>query len=245
MSMTAETQQVEQGAAGCQGFVDCVLSGHVPTRQEYVQYLEALDPLQAVLAVVVGLVYMLAGWKIFKVLVIANAALLGFVIGHVLGNLAKPEGNLTIITAIAGALLFGILAWPLMKYAVGVMGGLVGAFAGFFLWRYLAAAVGNETIGQHAWAGGLIGLMALGMLAFVILRLTVILFTAFQGSVMGLSGVLALMLRQESIRVDIEEAIMNNMHMMPFLLAVPTVIAAVVQYVTLSKKSKKKSSGGG
>jgi len=245
--MTAATQPAAGAttATGYQGFVDCILSGRIPSRQEFILYLEGLDPLQAVVLLAVGLLYMLAGWKVFKVLVIINAALLGLAVGHVLGNMASPPGNLPTITAVAGALLLGVLAWPLMKYAVSVMGALIGAFLGFFLWRYLAEVLGQQPLGQYAWAGGLLGLITLGMLAFVILRLAVIVFTAFQGVLMSLSAVLALLLRYEPYRLDVENEIINNIHMMPFLLAVPTLIAVVIQYVTQSKKAKKKPSGGG
>jgi hypothetical protein len=213
-----------------------------PNRSEYVQSLLNLDPLHAVLLLAAGIVYMVYGWKVFKVLVVVNAAILGCAVGAMLGDMAKTP-NLPVITAAAGGLLLAVLAWPLMKVAVAVMGALFGYLIGDTLWFYIAQAINRPGLEQYAWAGGLIGLVTLGMLAFVILQITVMLFTSYQGALMSVSGVLALLLRHQSFKIDLTNRLINDLHLLPLIIAVPSVIGFTLQYFYFSKKGKKKTSG--
>lgn len=224
------------------GVLDCLQDGRLPTRQEFVSSLLAMDPLQAVILLAIGLVYMFYGWKAFKVMVVANAAVLGVAAGYTLGGLAESP-KLPPISGAAGGLLLAVLAWPLMNVAVGVMGAIIGGFVGLELWRYIAEVVNHPNLDQYAWAGGLIGLITLGMLAFIIFQVTVMVFTSIQGTLLAVSGIIALLLRYEPIRNDIEQRLINDIHLLPLIIAVPAVIAFVVQDTYLSAKGKKKPAG--
>jgi hypothetical protein len=227
---------VPQGAA----FVHTIQDGKIPSQQEFVQYLSDLDPLKAVLLLAVGLVYLLYGWKVFKMLVILNAAMIGIALGAMIGRGSPTTPNLPTFTGIAGGLLLGVAAWPLMKYAVSLMGALVGSLVGYGLWRYIADAAGQVTLSQYAWAGALLGLVTLGMLAFVIFQITVMIFTSIQGTAMAVSGVLALLLHYPSIRLDLQNSLTTEMHLLPLLIAVPSAIGFIFQDAAFTKKTKKK-----
>ena len=67
------------------------------------------------------------------------------------------------------------------------------------------------------------------------------LFTSLQGSAMAVSAVLCMLLRYEQFRPDVEDSLANNIHMLPLLIAVPAIIAVVVQEATVTRKAKKKS----
>jgi hypothetical protein len=225
-------------------FVDTIQSGNIPSRQEFVQYLTEIDPLKAVLLLALGLVYMLYGWKAFKILVIANAGMIGIVLGAMVGRHMQgtetTTSNLPTFTAIAGGLLLAVAAWPLMKYAVSLMGALVGSLVGYGLWRYLAEVSGQITLGQYAWAGALLGLVTLGMLAFVIFQITVMILTSIQGTMMTVSGILALLLRYPSIGQDLRNSLLTEMHLLPLLIIVPAAIGFIFQHAAFSGKAKKK-----
>lgn len=223
-------------------FWEAIQAGRMPTQEEFVQSLANMDPLQAVLLLAVALTYMVAGYKLYKVLVTVNAGCLGFLLGHMLGKLATSPHNLPVVTGVAGGLLLGVLAWPLMKVTVSLMGALVGGLAGMLLWRYLFTVAGQPDLVPYSWTGGLLGLVGLGMLTFLTLPFTIMVFTSLQGSTMAVSAVLSLLLRYERFRMDVENELANNIHLLPLVIAVPAIIAVVVQDATAVKKAKKKSS---
>jgi len=163
---------MDNGTYDIPGLLGKLFSGEMPSRIEFVNTLANLDPLQAVLILAAGLFYLLQGWKVFKILVVANAAVLGGAAGWFLGK-ALDGQNMSLFGGIAGALLLAVVAWPLMKYAVSLMGMLVGGLLGYSLWGYVAQAAGQTTLAEYAWAGAIIGLIGLGMLAFVVFQLTV------------------------------------------------------------------------
>jgi hypothetical protein len=215
----------------------------IPSQSQLVDSLLDLAHHQygAVLAMLLfacGLVYMLQGWKIFKILVVANVAVLGAVLGSYLGSMARGP-NTWIFTSIAGALLLGGLAWPLMKYAVSLLGGLVGSFVGYGLWNYVTNTIDRPEMQQYAWVGALVGLITLGLLAFVILKFVVMFITSLQGAVMGVGGVLAMVLKY--MPDEAEGPLRDNAHLMAILIGVPAIIGFVFQ--TCWSKPAKKEGG--
>lgn len=228
-------------SAALAGPLEWIHNGRPPTQDEFIQYLTGMDPLQAVLLLALGLTYLLSGFKLYKVLVTLNAACLGFALGHVIGSLAQTPHNLPVVTGIAGGLLLGVLSWPLMKFAVSLMGALVGSVAGMLLWRYIFTVAGQEQLAPYSWTGGLLGLITLGMLTFLTFQLTVMIFTALQGSLIAVSAVLSLLLRYEAFRQDVQDGLANNIHLLPLLILVPTIIGVVIQNATVTRKAKKKT----
>ena len=216
----------------------------IPSPDKAVDYLLELGQGQygAVMALLLfacGLVYMLQGWKIFKILVIANAAVLGAVLGAHVGSLLRGA-NTWLYLGAGGGLLFAVLAGPLMKYAISLMGGLAGSFLGYSLWHYVADVVGRDDAGQYGWVGALIGLIVLGLLAFVILQAVVTIVTAVQGSIMTVSGIVALMMKYEPLRDSLETPLRQNMHLVALLVGVPAVIGFAFQFAGAAKQAKKK-----
>lgn len=221
----------------------------IPSQNEAVDYLLGLSSseygaVMAMLLFACGLVYMLQGWKIFKVLVVINAAVLGAVVGGHIGAFLRGA-NTWLYTGIAGGLLLAVLAGPLMKYAVSLMGGLAGSFLGYGLWNYVVNMVDRPEVAQYAWVGALIGLITLGLLAFVILQAVVTILTSVQGSVMTVSGIVALLMKYEPLRQSLENPLRDNNHLAALLLGVPAVIGVAFQYSSAAKKAAKKKGGGG
>ena len=218
--------------------------GSLPTRQEFVNLLTDVAFFEAIVLVALGAVYMLYGWKVFKALVVVNALLAGAVLGSMLGSTlgAQQDGQgMQIIGGLVGGVTLGIVALPMMKFAVSLMGGLAGSFVGYGLWVYVAALNGNPEPAQNAWAGALVGLASLGMLTVVLYNETIVLSTALQGALLGVTGALALAMRIDRIRPDLSNNLVNNVHILPILIVVPMVIGVVFQYSGCAKKRKKKA----
>ncbi len=216
-----------------------IASFEMPSQADYINSLSTMHLAIAILLFACGLAYLLRGWKIFKILVVVNAAVLGGFLGSQLGQMLLGE-NMPLFVAIALALLFAVLSWPLMKFAVSLMGGLAGSFLGYGVWNYVASAVGRPVIGDYAWAGALIGLIALGLLAFVIFRMVVLLFTSIQGSLMTVSGLIAMLMQLDTLRPKLRSALEPNVHLLALLIAVPAVIGFAFQYNAVVQKSRKK-----
>jgi len=210
-------------------------------------YIKALQTAPADLAtgmglailVALGLLYLLQGWKLYKVLVVVNAAALGVLLGWRLGALLRGA-NAPLFCGIAGGLLCGALAVPGLKYAVSVMGALAGGFLGYGLWCYVARALGQDALTAHGWAGGLIGLVGLGLLALLAGQTVVMIFTAVQGAGMIVTGMLGLLLPREVLPEEHVNLLRGNHHLLPLILAVPAVIGFAVQLAGVAKKAAKK-----
>ncbi|MFP4106805.1 MAG: DUF4203 domain-containing protein, partial [Phycisphaerae bacterium] len=210
------------------GFFHRLAEGQLLTQPEFIDYLTNIQVLEASLLVICGLVYMLYGWKVLRVLIIINAAALGVLLGSQLGAHIDPSRG-PLWGAVAGGLLLAVLVWPLMKYAIGIMGGLIGGLAGYWLWGYFVSAIGQPEWEPYAWAGSLAGLLLLGILSFFLLRLVVMIFTSLQGSAMVVSGLLGLLMKSEAARSSVHESLVGSMHLIPILIGIPTLIGFGVQ----------------
>jgi tetrahydromethanopterin S-methyltransferase subunit B len=223
---------------------------NIPSRDDIVRILGELSRseygwVMAAVLVACGLVYMLHGWKIFKILVIVNAGLLGAVVGGQAGSMLGGH-NTWLYMGIAGGLLLAVLAGPLMKYAVSLMGGLAGSFMGYSMWHYVVAMVGQEDLSKYAWVGALIGLITLGLLAFIILQAVVTIITSVQGTVMTISGLVVIVMTCfPTISCTLEESLRRNNHLVALLIAVPAIIGVAFQYSLTGGKGKKKAPEGG
>ena len=236
MDVAMEMVPAAQGG-GATGFMDKLLAWQMPTQQEYVGYLSTMGSLQAALCLGCGLLYLLQGWKVFKILVVVNAAILGAIVGTRLGSMVYGQN----MPVIAGALLTGALALPLMKYAVSLMGGLAGAALGYGIWHHVANAVGAGGLAHYAWAGALVGLVTMGLLAFIILRETIIVFTTLQGAFLAVTGLLSILLSMQTFVPSVTQAISGNHYLLPLLVLVPAVIGFTFQH---SAGNKKGGAGG-
>lgn len=232
----------ETDASGPSGAGPFVLD-HIPNQDELVDMLVELAHHQygaalSVLLLACGLVYMFQGWKIFQILVVVNVAVFGALLGYYLGELAGGQ-NTRMYTSIGGALLLGGLAWPLMKYAISLLGGLFGSVVGYALWAYVTSTIDRPDLMQYAWVGGLVGLVTLGLLAFVILKFVVRLVTSLQGAIMAVGGVLAMALKY--VGADLEIPLRENSHLVLLLVGIPAVIGFAFQTVW----AKPPKRGGG
>lgn len=191
-----------------------------------------MGPAVATAFVIMGIIYLLFGVQIYKPLMAINACLFGAYIGACLGN--KADSALT--GAIIGSLVAGLVAWPMLKYAVAVMGGLCGAGIGSSVWL---------TIGQDprfAWAGALIGLAVLGMLSFILFRGSIILFMSVQGATMLVFGVLSLAYKYPAMAQSMGSTFKSQPLLLPIAIALPMICGLIFQQTKYGGKSDAPSS---
>ncbi len=181
--------------------------------------LQRIDIVWSVIFIVVGGLCVLHGYRWHKVMMIVLAALAGVWSGTVLGDRVGSEE----IAAICLAVLFAMLAWPLMRYSVALFGGLAGAFAGANVWT----AIGQDP--NHHWMGALMGLIVVGMLAFMTFRMVVIVLTTVGGATLLGLGAGAAFLQVEAWRGGILTALTENPLIFPIMVGSGAALGAVYQ----------------
>lgn len=168
----------------------------------------------AVILIFGGIIFLLWGYYAFKWLVTLNAAVIGAWLGVIVGE----QTGAPLPAALIGGFVCAVVTWPLMKYAVAVMGGLIGAVVGMSLWR----ASGLDP--HFAAAGGGMGLIFFGMLSFILFRTSVMMFTSLQGSLMLIFGILGVIYKFQGIDT---RALETRLELSPFIMPMAVFFSAV------------------
>lgn len=192
----------------------------------------ALSWLQAIIAISFGVVYLLYGWRIFRVLVVISFGLAGMVIGIRMGSYVGSN----LWGGVIGLVLMAIVSVPLMRWCVCILGSVAGGIVTGGIWY----ACSLPEI--YIWAGAAVGAVAGGMISFIVLKLSVMLFTSMGGSVIVSVGVLALMNSyenaQEPVTTHIHDMVYNENWFLPVVLLVPTIIGMITQNKFIKQSHK-------
>ena len=101
----------------------------MPQQIQILTNLQTAQIIFPIALIIIGGLLMSFGFKAYKWIVLLNFVAIGWWLGTlpVQNELAKKgTDDLKIVASVAGAVLMGIIAWPLLKYSVAVCGGLVG-----------------------------------------------------------------------------------------------------------------------
>jgi len=198
--------------------------------QEMLPHLQEISVVWGVIFLVAGLVCLLHGYKFYKTVTIIAALGLGIFAGYAMGDRINEH----YVVGVCLGILLAVVSWPLMKYAVAILGGLAGAFMGANLWTGGVSVALDADAQQRAmdssWVGALIGLIICGMLAFVLFKVCIVLFTSVGGSTIAVIGAIALILQLPNIG-DSFNNYMQNAHaiVLPLLVFTPVVIGIIMQ----------------
>jgi len=182
--------------------------------------------IQAVVCVAFALIYLIYGWRVFKVLVVINIAVLGLVVGRFLG----AKLNSPIWGGIIGTIVMATITWPFMKYCVSGLGALAGAVLGAAIWQ---TAILPEPL---VWVGALAGLVAGGFMAFSSFKFSIMLFTSLQGSVFLAIGLLALLNDYPRLSSYLAVIVYSHGYFLSLAVVIPTVFSILLQRKLLSKQ---------
>jgi len=203
-----------------------------------------LSVVWAVVFIIAGVLCMLSGYRFYKVAVVIVALMMGLLVGHWLGaRIGAPQ----MIVAGCLGLLLAVCAFPLMKYAVAVLGGLSGAFLGANLWAGVTEAINRAaetSLPVDAYyVGALVGLIVCGMLAFILFELTIVLFTSVSGATLAVLGGLALLMSFDSGR-EFARGLETSRLVIPLMVLVPAVIGLILQETWAHDSGGGKPAGG-
>ncbi len=194
------------------------LASVLPSQRNLIDSMSRSELFIPIATVALGVLILLFGFKAYRALVVFNCIALGFWVGGILGSKAQ----VTTVAAVIGAVMLGAISWPLMKYAVAVCGGVVGAVVGMVVWAYFDLPLGL------VWAGGLCGLILLGMFSFILFKASIILFSCIQGAAMLVLGTTAILMRYGPWQTDISQGIGKPI-MIPMIVLAIAVLGVVWQ----------------
>lgn len=197
------------------------LPGHWPEQGDLLQWCQTMGPGTAAVLVLAGIVYLVFGVQIFRALVTLNAACVGIWLGGFIGQKTGTQHAGTLM--IAGGITFAAIAWPLMKWAVAIMGGVYGALLGASIWRAL------ELPPELGWSGGLIGMISFGLLSFILFRGSIMMYTALQGAVMLVLGLLGLLFEYPQLGPKILEQTAARPFLLPLCIFIPALLGLIYQ----------------
>jgi hypothetical protein len=190
--------------------------------ESFWNYITTLNRAEAVTFISFGIVCLMYGWRVFKILVVICFALLGVFVGVSVTDKIVGLNN-RLIGGLVGMGLLGILSIPLMRWAVSVLGAIAGGVLTSGIWY--ASGLPEKYI----WAGALIGMVAGGMISFIVFKVAVILFSSLSGASLIVVGSLAILYMHPATSVRLEEILFTKKWFLPTLLMAPTLIGLVLQ----------------
>lgn len=186
------------------------------------EHISKLDLIEALTFISFGAVCLFYGWRIFKILVTICFGLVGLGVG-VWINDQLVAGNVVWL-AMFSVVVFAIFSIPLMRWGVTVLGAVSGGILTAGVWL----AVGLPQ--QYVWAGGLVGLIAGGMISFIVFKIAVILFTSLGGSTLMTVGILAVMYGYMVNRQKLEALVFGYQWFLPAMILLPMAVGIYMQH---------------
>jgi len=187
------------------------------------KHVTSLDIVEAVTFIAFGAVWLFYGWRVFKILVTICFGLLGLFLGMYANE--NFIGGDSFWLGLICVVFFAVLSIPFMRWGVSLLGAASGGILTAGIW--LALALPEE----YVWAGGLVGLIAGGMISFIVFKIAVILFTSLGGSVLLGVGALAVVCAGELIPADqLKFFAANNQWFLPALILAPMGVGIYLQH---------------
>ncbi|MBN1972832.1 MAG: hypothetical protein JW787_04290 [Sedimentisphaerales bacterium] len=211
-SILAQTAGASPGAAGQTIVPVDLIWKHIIT----------LDLIEALTFISFGSVCLLYGWRVFKILVVICFGLIGLILGMtVTGQIVGLNNQLA--GGLIGMGVLAVLSVPMMKWGVSLLGAAAGAIMAAAIWYACNLPE------QFIWTGALTGLVAGGMISFIIFKVSIMLFTSLGGSILVSAGSMALLYLYERTAPQIQEFVFEKKWFLPIAIIVPTIIGVILQ----------------
>lgn len=207
---------------------------YLPNRDDVMRWCRDMDAGSAAMLIILGIVFLLFGYTIYRALIALTAAVAGAYLGY---GLCEKMENMALIGMATGAVVFGAVAWVWTNWIAAVVGAAVGALLGSAVWQM--AGLNPE----FAWSGALTGAVFLGLLCFILFRISVILYTSLQGAVMLVFGGMGMAYRYEDAGRFVDARISAWPMLLP--VTVLTLMLCGIGYQYMKAPAGKGGGGGG
>jgi hypothetical protein len=191
-----------------------------PHQGDLLSWCQQMTPGVATVLIMSGIIYLMFGFRIFKAIVLLNAAVLG---GYAGAMIPTDHHETSIAAALICAVFAAAVAWPTMKYAVALMGGVFGAALGASIWH-------TVDLDPHlVWAGAMVGLVGFGLFSFILFRGSVMMYTSLQGSFMLVFGLLGLIYKYQQLGPKVTTHLSEESFLLPAAIFIPAVVGLIFQ----------------
>jgi len=158
-----------------------------------------------------GFVCVFYGWRIYRGLVVICAAFIGMIVGISVGAKLGSE----MWGGAVGLIVLAIVAFPLTKVGVAILGACAGGIITGGIWYALRLPY------EYIWAGALVGFVAGGMVSFIVFRISIMLFTSLAGTAMVIFGLLAVFNLYQPTSQTIHNMVIEYQWFVPLVLILP------------------------
>ncbi len=144
------------------------------------------------IALVLGIILLVMGWKLYKILISITGLLLGLYVAHFLGQFIEISPTVQLIFISAAGIIGLFLAFPFQKSIVFFLGGLGGSV---LIGNPVALMFNNhENKYMIILAGMIAGFLLFGLLSLYFFKLVIIVSTSLLGSFSMMVGIHYLLL---------------------------------------------------
>ena len=206
-----------------------------PTQENFRLWCQNMDSITGAVLVVAGYIFLFHGFRKHRMLIGLTGAVLGAYLG---GGMAMKAGMPLWIGLMAGILLVGILSYFFTSWAAAAVGAVCGAMLGASIWLMLP-----KLDPAYAWSGALTGAVALGLLCFLIFRMSVIAFTSLQGAVMLPLGILGMLYDYQSLQPGLDHMLGSRPYMVSAIIIGLALVGCGYQYMLAPGGGGGKPSG--
>ncbi len=218
LAATAHANTAITAAPTTQPFLQAVPT-QWPGQMDLISWSQRMGPGTATLLILLGIIYLMFGFYLFKGLIVMNAAFVGAWAGAIVGESSGSQ----VPCAVLGAFIAAAVTFPMMKWAVALLGGLLGAALGGSIWRMF------DGDPRFAWAGAVMGLIACGLFCFILFRGSVMAYMSLQGSLMLVFGILGLLYKYQDLGPKITRGLQDRNFILPMAIFIPAVIGLLYQ----------------
>ena len=195
---------------------------------DWVFYLQQQGVFLGLPLAVGGLLMLLGGWRLWKMATVVSFAALGFAGGLALA----PDGKGAWMYGLLAAVAVGVASYPTAKYAIAVLGGVIGAAVVNY---YLGGLNLDDRV---IWMGTGIGFLGATALSFIDRRQVIIVVTACEGAMLFMSAVVAVMAQFPGTFTYFRNMAFETSVFLPFVLLVPTVIGVLLQMADANRRGQ-------
>lgn len=191
----------------------------------------------AVLLIPVGIAFLLYGYRLYRWLVVIAYVGIGVVLGMAA---AAYLGFNQSVGIMAGAIVLGVLAWPLHRAGWGLLGGILFAI----VFREVSAVMGMEGQLQLALIGAVAFLVGV-VLTVLLLKPLIVVITSVVGGTLLALGALSLVALWPALGGPVEKAIDARLYLPVFIVLVLAAVGSLLQILDSARgRSKRRKAEG-